>query len=315
MPADARRHLQVGRKKGIPGEDVLDVHEQQLLMLLLMMESQGDQLRKPRLTGISEQGLHCAVDVGPIARDLLDARTREEAALGPRMARTHGLVVRVEDEGVRIVERAVAVGVLPEDERLEEPRHVRPMPLRRTHVGHRLDGLILAAQDRRQPLGGGTNPGVGLQQVGRRFSTGCLHRLRPFAILAERLHTLAVRLRITLPRCGSDLARLPHFSRAGRKPWWRGQIGVPAGPNSAVRSLGTGDAAGWRGEVEPRRRAGGTSLCSRPDRPFRGAGIPVAPVGLVAPARRRTRDQASTLPRKLRSPRAKKMTLNAAMAG
>ena len=227
MPVEAGEPSQVRRAQGIPGEDVLDVHEQQLLMLLLVMEPQGDQLGKPWLARISQQGLHGAVDVGAIARDLLDARAREQAALGPRMARPHGLVVRVEDEGVCIVEHPVAGGVLAEHERLEEPRHVRPMPLRRAHVGHGLHRLILAAQDGCQSLGRGTNPGVGLQEVGRRFSTGRLHQapsLRHSTLSGSTrwLHGL----RITLPRCGSDLARLPDISPRGRKPWWRGRFGV-----------------------------------------------------------------------------------------
>ena len=97
------------------------------------------------------------------------------------MAGAHGLVVRVEDVGVGVVEGAVAGGVLAEDERLEEPRHVGPVPLRRAHVGHRLDGLVLCAQDRGQPLGRGPNPAVGAGQIGRRFSTGHFHEIRPFA--------------------------------------------------------------------------------------------------------------------------------------
>ena len=74
-------------------------------MLLLMVEAQGDQLGEPGLAGIAEQRLHGAVDVGAVARDLLDARAREQAAFGTRMAGAHGLVVRVEDVGVRIVVR------------------------------------------------------------------------------------------------------------------------------------------------------------------------------------------------------------------
>ena len=90
----------------VPREDVLDVHEQQLLMLLLVMEAQGDQVAgSPGWSGSREQRPHGVVDMGAIARDLLDARTRQEAALGPRMAGADRLVVRVEDVGVRIVER------------------------------------------------------------------------------------------------------------------------------------------------------------------------------------------------------------------
>ena len=199
-PGPRGRTGQIGGVERVPREDVLDVHEQQLLMLLLVVEPQGDQLRQPGLAGIAEQTLHGLVDVGAIARDLVDARTRQEAALGSRMARPHRLVVRVEDVGVRIVEGAVAGRVLAEDEGLEEPGHVGPVPLRRAHVGHGLDGLVLGAQDGGQPLGGGPNPAVGAREVGRQFPTGHLHKIRPFAIPPDALAHAGSTVRFTLPR-------------------------------------------------------------------------------------------------------------------
>src|ERR1700678_1328828 len=91
------------------------------------------------------------------------------------MTGSDGLVVRVEDVREGVVERAVPGGVLAEDERLEEPRYVGPVPFRGAHVGHRLDCLILGAQDGGQALGRGATPGIGVWQIGRRFSTRHIH--------------------------------------------------------------------------------------------------------------------------------------------
>ncbi len=76
-------------------------------MLLLVMQPQGDQLGEAGLIGMAEQGLHRLVDEAAVPGDLVNARTREKAALGPGMASADSLVVRVEDVGVRIVEGAV----------------------------------------------------------------------------------------------------------------------------------------------------------------------------------------------------------------
>jgi hypothetical protein len=117
------------------------------LMLLLVVQPQGDQLGEARLIAMTQEGIHCLVDVGAVLRNFVNARTRQEAALGSRMPSTDGLVVRVEDIGVRTVECVVTGAVLSQDEGLEEPRDVGPVPLRGAHVGHGLDRLILGTQN------------------------------------------------------------------------------------------------------------------------------------------------------------------------
>ncbi len=47
----------------VPREHVLDVHEQQLLVLLLVVEPEGDQVGEPGLVGIAEERVHRLVDV------------------------------------------------------------------------------------------------------------------------------------------------------------------------------------------------------------------------------------------------------------
>ena len=72
-------------------------------MLLLMVQPEGDQLREAGLVGSRSSGSwRCRQP--SVASDLVDAGSREEAALGPRMAGTHRLVVRVEDVGVGVVD-------------------------------------------------------------------------------------------------------------------------------------------------------------------------------------------------------------------
>ena len=175
------RPRQVDRVEGIPRQDVLDVHEEELLMLLLVMEAQDDQLGQTGLIRMLEQWRHGSVDMGAVARDVLDARPREEPALGAGVPGADSLVVRVEDVRVRIVEHVVTAGVLSEQERLEEPRDMGAVPLRRADVGHRLDGLVLRAQDGCQTFGQGAHPAVVLQEFRRRSSTALLHLFRPFA--------------------------------------------------------------------------------------------------------------------------------------
>ena len=150
-------------------------------MLLLMVEPQGDQLGQTGLTGVADEGVHCLVDELAVARDLVDPRTGQETTFGPGMTGADSLVVGVEDVGVGLVEGAVSGGVFPEDERLEEPRHVGPVPFRRAYVGHGLDRLVLGTQHRGQPLCRGPDPAIGARELGRRFSTAHIHGIRPFA--------------------------------------------------------------------------------------------------------------------------------------
>ena len=70
----------------------------------------------------------------------------DHAAPGPGVAGPDPLVVGVEEVGVGGVEGAVPGQLGLEQERLEEPRRVGPVPLGRAHVGHRLDRLVLGGQ-------------------------------------------------------------------------------------------------------------------------------------------------------------------------
>src|SRR5258708_25531503 len=62
------------------------------------------------------------------------------------MTRADGLVVRVEQVAEVGIEDVVAGEGGLEKKRLEEPGRVTAVPLRRAHVGHRLNDLVLRSQ-------------------------------------------------------------------------------------------------------------------------------------------------------------------------
>jgi hypothetical protein len=76
------------------------------------------------------------------------------------VTRTDRLVVRVEEVRERGIERCVALDVRREEERLEEPGGVRPMPFRRAHVGHGLDDLVFFGEGGGEVVAVAADPAV-----------------------------------------------------------------------------------------------------------------------------------------------------------
>ena len=124
---------------------MLDIHEQQLLMLLFMVETKHDQINSLGWQRLREHLEHGPVDMASIVADLLDRRAGDHASLRARMARPGRLVVGVEQEGIHRVEFDISRVERLEKKRLEEPCHVGPVPLGGTGVGHRLHDLIFRA--------------------------------------------------------------------------------------------------------------------------------------------------------------------------
>jgi hypothetical protein len=154
------RRAGIRRLEGVDRQHVLDVHEQQLLVLLLVVEAELDdrrQLLERTAVEGGDQVTHAGVDVGAVAADVVGARPGDESALGPGVAGADALVVAVEEEPVLVLVRLERRLVLGEHERLEEPGDVRAVPLRRRDVGHRLDGLVLGGQGRGERLGVGAH--------------------------------------------------------------------------------------------------------------------------------------------------------------
>ncbi len=139
----------VSRQQRVDREDMLDVHQDQFLMLLLVMCPELDQRRGPlpdRLAGGFDESQHRRGNMVAIGGDGIDGRSRQKAALRARMARPDRFVIGVEQIGEGGVEFAVSRVEGTEQEGLEEPAGVRQMPFRRADIRHRLDRLILGRQ-------------------------------------------------------------------------------------------------------------------------------------------------------------------------
>jgi hypothetical protein len=83
---------------------VLDVGEQKLLVLLLVVDAEGDEgLERFQQLGIGrlEQPLNGRVDVAAVVEYLGHCRARDVSALRPAVPLPRVHVVRVEEESVR----------------------------------------------------------------------------------------------------------------------------------------------------------------------------------------------------------------------
>ena len=143
---------------------MLDVHQQQFLMLMLVVEAQVHQrcqFLARELIDACQQVEHPIVDVGSVVPHLVRTRPGDESALGAWISRPHGFVVTVEQRPVRVLVRMETGLVLSEYERLEEPRHMRAMPLCWADVGHGLDRLVFRTQWCRERFGESSDRLVG----------------------------------------------------------------------------------------------------------------------------------------------------------
>ena len=112
---------------------VQDVGEHQLLMLLLVVQADLQNARDlgpRRAARLGDQRFSRRIDMRAVLRDLDGIRPRDQPTLRPRMARTGGDVIRVEQEREALVVNRVARHVRLNQKRLEEPGRVRAMPLR-----------------------------------------------------------------------------------------------------------------------------------------------------------------------------------------
>src|SRR5712692_7547982 len=105
-----------------------DVGEEELLMLLLVMKPDLENtrhLRQPRLLDGGDEALDRFVDVRPERGDVSAIRSRDEPALGSRVARAGGHVIRVEEIGEPFVEDPIAGKPRHQQELLQEPGAAR----------------------------------------------------------------------------------------------------------------------------------------------------------------------------------------------
>ncbi len=158
----------IDRVHGVLRKNVLDVHEQQLLVLLLVLQAQADatdDLGSLLARRIYQELAHGLIDMPAIGINLLDPWTRQHAAPRSRKGQAMGLVVGVEQVVVGLVQAPVARQVGQQHEGLEEPGDVCQMPFRRAHLRCALDDIVLHLQRRADRLAGGAHQAVALQQL------------------------------------------------------------------------------------------------------------------------------------------------------
>ena len=140
--------LAVGGVERVGEEGVLDVGGDELLVLLLVLEAEGDAADGFGVGGVLGLGFEQAgdggVDVGAVGEDVGERRAGEAGAedLGGHVA--EGVVVGVEEPVEVGVEVLVAGEEVAEDEGLEEPGGVGEVPLGgaglRTGLHHQVFG-------------------------------------------------------------------------------------------------------------------------------------------------------------------------------
>ena len=128
-----------------------DVGEDQLLMLLLVMETDLEnpqRLRALVLGNTGDEALNRGIDMSPVVGDRTDRRPAQQPASRPRMPRTRRHIVGIEQIAKVFVEDPIARKVRNKEKLLEEPGRMRTMPLGRARIGHRLDHLVLGTERR-----------------------------------------------------------------------------------------------------------------------------------------------------------------------
>ena len=153
--------VRVGRREGMTRQQMEGVHQDQLLVLLLVVDAELDQVELLGGRVGIEQSVHRLVDVVAVVDDPLVGWPGQQAALGPRLTASDRLVVAVEQ-----VRELVVEGRLVEHEGLEEPGGVTEVPLRGAGVGHRLHDLVLERQRGGQRRRRAAHVGEALPQVG-----------------------------------------------------------------------------------------------------------------------------------------------------
>lgn len=157
--------MPVNRPQRVLRQDVLDIHQQQFLMLLLVFQPQRDPLQHLVLkvaASLSEQSLHGLIDMAAIGVHLAYRRPRQQPAPRPLEGRAVGLVVGIEQMVVAFIQRAIARQEGKQHEGLEEPGDMRQMPFRRADVRHALNHIVFSFQRLTEPFTGGAYPLVTL---------------------------------------------------------------------------------------------------------------------------------------------------------
>ena len=163
-------------------------------------------------------------DMPAVGKDLLERRTRQQAALRPRVTRTDADIVGIEQAAKLRMKRLVARDRLGEHEGFEKPAGVGEMPLHRTRIGHRLQRAILGGKrfykaqglraHRREALRESGIRGNGVMQLGGSHIDPCrvlFGTTRGSVVLPPRPSADAPALHI--PRCATTTPCRPPCCR------------------------------------------------------------------------------------------------------
>ena len=139
-------------------ESVFDVGGDELLVLLLVMEAEGDAA-ETLFWGVRrfEKTTDGGVDVEAVGEDVVEWRAREGGAELFFRHLAEGVVVAVEEPVEVGVEGFVAGEEVAEDEGLEEPACVGEVPLCGAGVWARLDHEVFGGERSDEVHGGGAN--------------------------------------------------------------------------------------------------------------------------------------------------------------
>ena len=139
---------------------MLDIGQQQLLVLLLVIESELHKKFQILVDVIFESPQHSRVHMSPVFENLVNRWPRQETTSWSGMHLAGRIIIRVEQVVVLLGERRVPVSMRHEYEALEEPGDVGEMPLRRTDIRHALHDVVLDGQVVAQRQRCGSNPRV-----------------------------------------------------------------------------------------------------------------------------------------------------------
>ena len=152
--AGQRPALGVSALRGIERQGVLDVRQQQFLVLLLMLQAQGDQVgQRSVITAFGQHGLHPLVNGSAVVQHPGQTGPTDQAALGPRVPGANAVVIAVVKHPKAGIKGFEAGFVLLQHKGFKKPGQVRQMPFGGAGVGHGLQLAVLGAERCGQPFG------------------------------------------------------------------------------------------------------------------------------------------------------------------
>ena len=150
--AGVLRLAAIGRLQGVAAEAIEQVHQQQLLVLLLVLQAQLHQLQLGgALIQLIQLSQHGPIHLRPPGQYLGQGRAAEQAPLGPGVAGADGVGRAVANKAPGLwswligpCQASLQLG--PQHKLLKEPGGVAQVPLGRAGVGHPLQAEVLWLQ-------------------------------------------------------------------------------------------------------------------------------------------------------------------------